>query len=73
MTEQNITIGEKTKSLRIKKNMSIEEVSRESGIPESIISGIEDHSGSPPLAKWKIRVGVPRAAGKGQAAIMAIR
>lgn len=49
MTEQNITIGEKTKSLRIKKKMSIEEVSRESGIPESIISGIEDHSVSPPL------------------------
>ena len=49
MPDQNIEIGEKTKDLRIKKNMSIEDVSKESGIPESVIAGIEEHSISPPL------------------------
>ena len=49
MPDKNVKIGEITKSLRLKKNMSIEDVSRASGLSESIISGIEDHSVSPPL------------------------
>lgn len=49
MPDQNQNIREKIKSLRIKKEMSIEDVSRKSGISESIISGIEDHKVSPPL------------------------
>jgi transcriptional regulator with XRE-family HTH domain len=49
MPDKNVKIGEITKNLRIKKNMSIADVSKESGISESIISGIEDHSVSPPL------------------------
>lgn len=49
MPEQNIEIGEKTKNLRAKKKMSIEELSMKSGITEAVISGIEDHTVSPPL------------------------
>lgn len=49
MPNQNIEIGEKTKRLRLKRGMSIEKVSKESGISESIISDIEEHSISPPL------------------------
>ena len=49
MQDKNVKIGEITKSLRLKKNMSIEDVSKETGISEAIISGIEDHSISPPL------------------------
>ncbi len=49
MPDQNIKIGEKAKSLRIKKGKSIEEVSSLSGIPASVIVGIEDHDISPPL------------------------
>ncbi len=49
MPNKNVNIGEIAKSLRIKKNMTIEEVSRESGISESTISGIEEESVSPPL------------------------
>ena len=49
MPEQNSKIGEKIKSLRVEKGMSIEDVSKASGIAESIISGIEDQQISPPL------------------------
>ena len=49
MSDQNLKIGEKVKSLRIEKGMSIEDVSQKSGIPASTISGIEDHTISPPL------------------------
>ncbi len=49
MSEQSLKIGEKVKSLRARKEMSIEDVSKESGIPETTITGIEDHSISPPL------------------------
>ena len=49
MSDQNLKIGEKVKSLRIEKGMSIEDVSQKSGIPASILSGIEDHTISPPL------------------------
>ena len=46
---KNIQIGERIKSLRTRKQMSLDEASKESGIPQSIISGIEDLSVSPPL------------------------
>ena len=46
---KNIQIGERIKSLRSRKQMSLDDVSKESGIPQSIISGIEDLSVSPPL------------------------
>lgn len=49
MPDKNINIGEKIKSLRIEKAMSAEEVSRKSGISESIIAEIENHKVSPPL------------------------
>lgn len=49
MPEQNMTIGERVKSLRLEKGLSIESVARESGIPESILCAIEDLSLSPPL------------------------
>jgi quercetin dioxygenase-like cupin family protein/DNA-binding XRE family transcriptional regulator len=49
MPEKNIKIGEKIKSLRIKKGMSTADVSQNSGISEAIITGIEDHTISPPL------------------------
>jgi transcriptional regulator with XRE-family HTH domain len=42
-------VGERIKSLRTRKQMSLDDVSRESGIPRSIIAGIEDLSVSPPL------------------------
>ena len=46
---KNIQIGERIKSLRARKQMSLDDASKESGIPQSIISGIEDLSVSPPL------------------------
>ncbi|MDI6726193.1 MAG: cupin domain-containing protein [Smithellaceae bacterium] len=49
MLDQKLNIGEKIKNLRIKRRLSIEEVSRKSGISESIIAGIEDQTVSPPL------------------------
>ena len=49
MPDQNLKIGDRSKSLRTEKKMSIEAVSKESGISESIISGIEDNTISPPL------------------------
>jgi quercetin dioxygenase-like cupin family protein len=49
MLDKNVKIGDITKRLRLKKKMSIIDVSIASGISESIISGIEDHSVSPPL------------------------
>ncbi len=49
MPHQNFEIGEKIKDLRIKKDMSIADVSKKSGISEEIISGIEGHTVSPPL------------------------
>jgi quercetin dioxygenase-like cupin family protein/DNA-binding XRE family transcriptional regulator len=48
MTAQK-KIGERIKSLRTRKQMSLDDVSRESGIHPSTISGIEDHSVAPPL------------------------
>ncbi len=49
MLEQNLKIGEKVKSLRIEKEMSLEDVSQKTGLSVSTISGIEDHTISPPL------------------------
>jgi len=49
MSKQNITIGKKIKALRIKKEMSIEDVSKKTGISEDIILEIEENKVSPPL------------------------
>ncbi len=49
MSDENMTIGEKFKELRVAKDMSIKDVSLQSGIPESTISQIEDNVLSPPL------------------------
>lgn len=49
MSEQNITIGEKIKALRLKRGMSIADVSKKTGISETIISQMEDQELSPPL------------------------
>jgi transcriptional regulator with XRE-family HTH domain len=49
MPEKTIQIGDRIRGLRIAKGLSIEDVSKQSGISESIISGIEGHMTSPPL------------------------
>ncbi len=49
MPNQNSNIGEKIKSLRIEKEMSIADVARQAEIPESFIADIEAHIVSPPL------------------------
>ena len=49
MPEQSIKVGEKIKALRIKREMSLADVSKKSGISETIVSGIEDQTVSPPL------------------------
>lgn len=49
MPGQNIKIGETVKTLRIAREMSIKDVSKQSGISESTLSGIEEHTVSPPL------------------------
>lgn len=49
MSKQNITTGKKIKALRIKKEMSIEDVSKKTGISEDVISEIEEDKASPPL------------------------
>lgn len=49
MPDQTTKIGEKIRSLRLKREMLIEDVSKKSGLPASTIAGIEDHSISPPL------------------------
>lgn len=51
MTEAKLAIGEKVKHLRARKGLSIEEVSRYSGLDAATISGIEDQSISPPLGQ----------------------
>jgi mannose-6-phosphate isomerase-like protein (cupin superfamily) len=42
-------IGDRIKGFRTKKKMTLEDAARESGIPASVIAGIEDHTVSPPL------------------------
>ncbi len=49
MQSQNIDVGEKIRNLRMKKGMSVTDLAQKSGLTESTISGIEDHSISPPL------------------------
>ena len=49
MSEQNNTIGERARGLRLKKGMSTEDLSRLSGIPTATLLGIEDETISPPL------------------------
>jgi transcriptional regulator with XRE-family HTH domain len=49
MPDKNIKIGDRIRGLRIAKGLSIADVSKQSGISESIISGIEGHMTSPPL------------------------
>ena len=46
---ENIQIGERIKNLRARKLMSLDDLSRESGIAKATLSGIEDLSVSPPL------------------------
>ena len=46
---KDIQVGKRIKDLRIKRQMSLEDASRESGISQPVISGIEDLSISPPL------------------------
>jgi len=49
MQEHNITIGDKIKVLRVKRGLSIEEVSQKAGLSASLIREIEGHAVSPPL------------------------
>lgn len=49
MPDQNIKVGERIKGLRLDGEMTIEEVSQQSGVSEAVISGIENHTLSPPL------------------------
>ena len=49
MSDPNFNVGEKIKLLRVEKGMSIEAVSKESGISELTLSGIEGHTVLPPL------------------------
>lgn len=49
MSDPNFNVGEKIKLLRAEKGMSLEAVSKESGISELTLSGIEDHTVLPPL------------------------
>lgn len=49
MPDENSKIIERIKSLRVAKGMSMEEVSKLSGIPEETLSSFENHLVSPPL------------------------
>jgi transcriptional regulator with XRE-family HTH domain len=49
MSDQNMRIGEKVRSLRVEQGLSIADVAEQSGIPAATIAGIENHAVSPPL------------------------
>lgn len=49
MPDQDLSVGEKLKSLRLEKGLSQEELSRQSGIAESILKKMEDEDYAPPL------------------------
>ncbi len=49
MAEPNMKIGDRIKNLRVKRELSVAEVSMKSGLSEATIAGIEDHTLSPPL------------------------
>lgn len=51
MPDQNIRIGERIKSLRIERKMSVEDVAKKSGVAEATLSAIESHTVSPPLGQ----------------------
>lgn len=51
MPTNTVDIGQKAKSLRIKKKMSVEDVAKAAGISVADITGIEDHTMSPPLGQ----------------------
>lgn len=51
MPDQNIKIGERLKSLRLDKKLSIEDVAQKSGISASTIASIEGKTVSPPLGQ----------------------
>ena len=46
---ESVQLGERIRSLRTRKLLSLDDLANESGIPRSILSGIEDLSVSPPL------------------------
>ncbi len=58
MSNQNMNIGERVKGLRLKNGISIEELAQKSGLSESIISGIEAQTLSPPLGNIVILANV---------------
>lgn len=49
MPDQNMSIGERIKGLRIEKGLSINAIAEKSGISAATIAGIEDQTLSPPL------------------------
>lgn len=49
MSDQNMRIGEKVRSLRVEQGLSIADVAEQSGVSAETITGIEDHTVSPPL------------------------
>lgn len=51
MSEPKQSIGEKIHNLRTKNDLSIEDVAGKTGLSAATISGIEDHSISPPLGQ----------------------
>lgn len=49
MPDQNMSIGERIKGLRIEKGLSINDIAEKSGISAAAVAGIEDQTLSPPL------------------------
>lgn len=49
MPDKNIKVGEKIKSLRIEKSLSLEELAQQSGLSATILQDIENHKIAPPL------------------------
>lgn len=49
MPDKNLKLGEKIKSLRVEKDLSLEEASQQSGISETTLRDIESHKIVPPL------------------------
>lgn len=51
MPEKKMSVGEKIKSLRTEKGLSIEDVAQKSGISAGALAGIEERAISPPLGQ----------------------
>lgn len=49
MPDQNLSVGEKIKSLRIAQGLSLKDLSRQSGIKEETLTRIEEQGYAPPL------------------------